>query len=221
MLESPEAIASRLSKTEEFIEKNKKLVFILGGAIAVVIAVFFLYRYYVTTENTKAQNEMFQAVYYFEADSLELALNGDGNNLGLLQIIDDYPLTDAANLAHYYVGVCYLKKGEYISAEEHLKKFEANDLLVQARAYSLIGDSQMESENYKEAVSYYEKAANYKPNEYTTPMYLEKAAIAYEMLKDYKSAYNCYDIIVEKYVNSGEYQNARKQRARMAGLMSS
>ncbi len=219
LLENPEALAEQISRTEQFIEKNKKLVMIVGGAIALIVAVYFLYDYWVTNQDQVAQSEMFQAVYYFEKDSLDKALNGDGNNYGFLQIIEEYPVTRAANLANYYLGAIYLKKGEYISAIDHLEEFSANDLVVQARAYALMGDAYMEMENYKDAADHYMKASDYKPNQFTTPPYLLKAAIAYEMLEDYESAYDCYNTIVEKYVKSNEYQLARKHKARLEAKM--
>ncbi len=217
LLEKPEVLAEQISKTEEFIENNKKLVFSIGGVLAVIVAVYFLYNYWSTNQNIAAQNEMFQAVYYFEADSLDKALNGDGNNYGFLEIIDEYPMTDAANLAHYYAGACFLKKGEYISAVDYLEKFSSSDLLIQPRAYALIGDAYMEMGTIDEAVNYYTKAADYHPNEYTTPAYLIKAAVAYELLEDYESAIDCYKTIVEKFVKSSEYQTARKHQARLEG----
>ena len=215
LIENPEVLAEQISKTEQFIEQNKKLVMIVGGAIALIVAVYFLYDYWATNQNDIAQKEMFQAVYYFEKDSLDLALNGDGNNYGFLQIIEEYPITKAANLAHYYTGAIYLKKGEYISAIDHLEEFSANDLLVQARAYALVGDAYMEMENFEEAAANYMKASDYKPNEFTTPPYLLKAATAYEMMEDYQSAYDCYNTIVEKFAKSTEYQLARKHKARL------
>jgi tetratricopeptide (TPR) repeat protein len=219
LIENPEVLAEQISKTEEYLEKNKNLVFMLGGVIALIIAGYFFYNYWITNRNQEAQNEMFQAVYYFEADSLDKALNGDGNNLGFLEIIEDYSFTKAANLANYYAGASYLKKGEYISAVDHLNEFSADDLLIQARAYSLIGDAYVQMENLDEALKYYNKAANYKPNEYITPMYLIKAAVVYEAQNDYKSALKCYDTIVDKYVNSNEYQNARKHKARLESMV--
>lgn len=219
LIENPEALAEQISKTEEFLEKNKKMVLVFGGAIAVVVAAYFLYNYWVTNQNENAQNEMFQAVYYFEADSLDLALEGDGNNYGFLQIIDNYGMSEAANLAHYYVGATYLKKGQYIAAIEHLEKFSSDDLLVQARAYCLIGDANMEMGNAKEAADYYMMAAEYKPNEFVSPLYLMKAAVAYEALEDYESAFDCYDTIVSEYVKSNEYQTARKHKARLEGIL--
>ena len=217
LIENPEVLAEQISKTEEFIEKNKTMVFVVGGVIAAVVAAYFFYNYWSTNQNEAAQNEMFQAVYYFEADSLDKALEGDGNNFGFLEIIEEYPRTDAANLAHYYAGTSFLKKGEYISAVDHLNEFSSSDLLIQARAYALIGDANMEMENYEEAASFYMKAANYEPNEYTTPAYLLKAAVAYEVLEDLESALECYESIVSKYVNASEYQTARKHKARLEG----
>ena len=215
LIENPEVLAEQISKTEEFLEKNKKLVFTVGGAIAVIIALYFLYNYWSTNQEQISQNEMFQAVYYFEADSLDRALNGDGNNFGFIDIIEEYPMTEAANIAHYYAGASYLKKGEYISAVDHLNSYSSSDLLIQARAYALIGDANLEMGNNEEAISYYNKAADLNPNEYTTPGYLIKAAVVYELMEDYESAFECYNTIVEKYVNSSEYQTARKHKARL------
>lgn len=218
LLESPEALAQQLSKTEQYLEKNKKVVLITLGTIAVLVSGFFLGRYYINNQNTQAQVDMFQAVYYFESDSLDLALNGDGNNYGFLDIIDNYSFTKAANLAHFYAGATYLKEGAYEEAIDHLEEFEGDDIVVQARAYALIGDAYMELNDFTAASEYYERAAAYKPNEYLSPMYLVKAAHAYERLMDYESASDCYETIINEYPESSEYQDARKHKARLDGL---
>jgi TolA-binding protein len=158
---------------------------------------------------------MFQAVFYFEADSLNTALNGDGNNLGFLAIIDDYGITEAANLANYYAGVCFLKQGKFELARLYLEDFSSNDLLVQARAYSLVGDTYMEENKYEDAARYYNKAANYKPNKFFSPAYLMKEALAYEKLNQVDKAKEAYDQIISQYWESGEYQNARKFKAKL------
>lgn len=218
--ENPDVLAERLAKTEEFVRTNRKYVFGLGGLIALVIAGVFIYNYYMANQNEIAQNEMFQAVYYFEADSLVKALNGDGNNFGFLDIIDEYKGTDAANLSHFYVGAAYLKQGNYDGAIIHLQKFSASDLLLQARAYSLIGDAYMELGNYSSAADAYAKAANYKPNEFFTPNYLMKAALAYERDGNYSAAVSSYDKIINQYAQATEFQSARKHKARLEALSS-
>ena len=220
LLESPEALAEQLTKTEQYLEQNKKVVLIALGSLALVISVFFLGRYYLKNQDNQAQIDMFQAVYYFESDSLDLALNGDGNNYGFLDIVDSYGFTKTTNLANYYIGASYLKKGEFENAIEYLKKFSGNDIIVQARAYALIGDAYMELNDYRTASEFYSKAAEYRPNEFLSPLYLVKAATAYEKLMEFESASDCYETIIKEYPESSEYQNARKHKARLDGLAS-
>ncbi|HBH21791.1 MAG TPA: cytochrome C biosynthesis protein [Cytophagales bacterium] len=223
LLENPDALADRLSKGEEYLEKNKKQVFIIGGIIALIIVGALGYKYFKNQQDEKAQNDMFQAQFYFEADSLQKALLGDGNHFGFLDIIDEYPLSEGANLSHYYAGVIYMRQSEpdYQEAIDHLKKFKSDDLLVQGRAFALIGDAYMEQGNANEAAKFYKKAASYEPNEYISPQYWMKAAVAYESFGDLENAVNCYDAVVSKYPKSNEIHAARKHKARLKGKLDS
>jgi tetratricopeptide (TPR) repeat protein len=215
LLENPEVLAEKLESAETWMERHPKLVGGAAIAIALIVVGYFGFTYYKSNLEAEAQKEMFQAIYYFEADSLNLALNGDGNNLGFIDIIDEYSITDAANLAHFYAGVSFLKQGKFEAARLYLSDFSSNDLLIQARAYSLIGDAYSEEQNYKEAARYYEKAANYRPNKYFTPAYLMKAALAFEKSEQIEKAIKAYDEVITKYWESAEYQNARKLKARL------
>jgi TolA-binding protein len=215
LLENPEALKEKLAGAENWLEQNPKIVVGVAAAILIIVGGYFAFNYYKNSQNDLAQKDMFQAVYYFEADSLDKALNGDGNNLGFLEIIDEYGITDAGNLANYYAGVSYLKQGKFELARLYLEDFTASDLLIQARAYSLVGDSYMEEEKYDDAAKYYSKAANYKPNKYFSPSYLMKEALAYEKLNQPDKARETYDKIINQYWESSEYQNARKFKARL------
>lgn len=215
LLENPEALKEKLAGAENWLEQNPKIVVGVAAAILIIVGGYFAFNYYKNSQNDLAQKEMFQAVYYFEADSLNKALDGDGNNLGFLEIIDEYGITDAANLANYYAGVSYLKQGKFELARLYLEDFSASDLLIQARAYSLVGDSYMEEQKYDDAAKYYHKAANHKPNKYFSPGYLMKEALAYEKLNQNDKARETYDKIINQYWESAEYQNARKFKARL------
>jgi len=215
LLENPEVIAEKLEGAEHWIEEHLKLV---GGILALIVLIiggYFGYRYYIGGQDEQAQKEMFQAVRYFEADSLNLALKGDGNNLGFEQIIEDYSGTDAANLANFYAGAISLKQGKYALAILYLEDFKSNDLLVQPRAYSLIGDAYMEQKQYEDAAKFYNKASGFNPNKYFTPTYLMKEALAYEKLNQNDKAKEVYQRIIDQYFDSSEYQNARKFKARL------
>jgi len=215
LLENPEVIQEKLEGIEHWVEKNPKLLIGVVGVIVLAVGGFFGYRYWIGNQDAQAQKEMFQAVRYFEADSLNLALNGDGNNLGFLQIVEDYSLTEAGNLANFYAGAIYLKQGKFPLAIFHLEDYKANDLLVQARAFSLIGDAYMEQKSYEDAAKYYEKAADYKPNKEFTLVYLMKAGLAYEKLNNTDKAKAAYQTIIDKYWESSELQNAKKFKAKL------
>lgn len=215
LLEQPENIIEDIQggKFEEWFEKYKNIITYVGGGIFAVVFAIVGWKYYSTSQNEEAQNTMFQAVYYFEMDSLNLALNGDGQNPGLKEIADDYGYTKSGNLAKFYAGSALLKQGKFEDAIEYLDGFSANDLLVQARAYSLIGDAYSELGNNESAISYYEKASNYKPTKEFTPDYLMKLGLAYELAKDYSNAAKAYDRLLNEFPNSQRAIDAKKYKA--------
>ncbi len=215
LLESSEAIAEKVTGIEQWIEHNPKVVIGVLGALILIVGGYFGYRYYVGSQDELAQKEMFQAIRYFEADSLNMAMDGDGNNLGFKQIIDDYGMTPAGNLANFYAGAICLKQGKFPLAIFYLKEFSVDDQLVQPRAYSLIGDAYMEQQQYEDAAAYYDKAANYKPNKFFTPTYLMKAALAFEKANQKEKAIKAYQRVIDEFWESGDYQNARKYKARL------
>jgi tetratricopeptide (TPR) repeat protein len=219
LIENPEALAQQFSKTEEFVEKNKSAVMVLGGIVAIGILAYFFGTYYISEQNSNAQRDMFQAVYYFEADSLGKALNGDGNNYGFLEIIDEYSMTSSANIANFYAGASYLKLGDNENGLRYLKEFSSSDYLVQSRAYSLMGDASMDLEDFVVAASYYEKAADYNANKQFSPTYLMKAAVANEKSSNYEGAITNYQSIIDNYYNGVDYNDAKKHKARLEGML--
>lgn len=218
LLENPEALAEQLTKGEQWFEDHKKTVFIVIAVIAVAIAGIFGYRYYISYQNEEAQSEMFQAIYYFEQDSVVQALRGDGANLGFIQIEQDYKGTDAANLAKFYIGASYLQLEDYESAILYLEEFSAGDLLVQSKAYSLMGDAHMELGEYTEAAELYERAANHKPTDQFSPAYLMKAGLAHERAGNNDSASGVYQQIIDDYPTSDLIPQAKKYLYRITGV---
>ena len=211
-------IGGAYSKTERYIEENQKSLSVIVGAIVLIIALYFAYtKLYVEPLEIEARSQMYIAEQYFERDSLDLAINGDGNYLGFLDIIDEYSVTPSGNLAHYYLGICYLKKGEFGEAIEYLNGFDSDDQIVGPVAIGAIGDAYMELGETKDAASYYLQAANDNENQFTTPIYLMKAALAYEDLGNYKKAVSIYEQIKEDYPDTKEGSEVDKYLARASG----
>lgn len=219
IIESAEALQQEIGKAEGFFKSNQKILTYVGGGILAIVLGVVAYNFWSKSQDEEAQAAMFSSVYAFESDSLKQALSGTGGNEGLLAIADNYGMTDAGNLANFYAGVALLKQGKFDDAIERLEKFSSSDLLVQARAYSLIGDAYMEKKNTEEAISYYKKAAEHKPNKYFSATYLMKLATAYEIAKDNKSAIETYAEIIEKYPDSAEVINAKKFKSKLEGML--
>ena len=214
--EKIEGFEQALSKTERYIEENQKSLTIIVLAITVIVVGFTLYkRYIVGPRELEAQTQMYIAEQYFEADSFNLALYGDGNNMGFLEIIDEYGITKSANLSNYYAGICYLHLGEFENAIDFLKDFDSGDQNVQSIATGSIGDSYLELGKEKEALSMYMKAAKQKKNDFIAPIYYMKAGQVYESREDYKKALGIYENIKKQYPNSSEAQDIDKFIARV------
>lgn len=204
-------LESALSSTEQFIEDNQKILTIIVAAIVIIIGGYLLLkRFYLMPLNKEAQSQMYVAQQYFERDSFRLALEGDGNYLGFIDIMDEYRLTRAGKLARYYSGISYLQLGDYETAIDHLKKFKTKDVLIAPIATGAIGDAKVELGEMEEAVDWYLKAAKNYENEFTTPIYLLKAGEIFEKLGKYEQAFELYTRIEKDFPQSTEGRNIEK-----------
>lgn len=204
-------VEETLTRTEQWVENNQKTLSTIVFAIVGVIALYLAFdKFYVDPINEEAQQELFKSVSYFEADSFNLALNGVNGEYGLLDIIDDYGSTEAGNLANYYAGVCFLKTGDNESAIDYLSDFSSDDEVVSSVAYGSIGDAYMNTGEFDNAINYWTKAAFNSKNDFTTPIYLKRAAMALEEDGNLDRALEYYTIIQKEYSNSDEARDIDK-----------
>jgi tetratricopeptide (TPR) repeat protein len=209
-------LESALTKTERFIEENQKpITYVIGAIILAVTAYLGFTRFYLQPRETEAQSQMFMAENYFEKDSFNLAINGDGNYLGFLDIIDDYGMTKSANLAKYYTGISFLHLGQYEDALDYLNSFKSRDLLLGPIAEGAKGDAKLELGDSSGALRHYRKAYSMNDNELTTPVYMMKAARLLQSMDELEDALALYKQIKEKYPESAEGQNADKYIAQV------
>lgn len=212
--EQMQAVEGALSKTEQFIEDNQKILTTIVTVIVIAVLGYFSYhKFYLNPKQEEAQNQMFMAEKYFEQDSLELALNGDGQYPGFLQIAEDYGMTKSGNLANYYTGVIYLKQGNYKKAIDYLEKFDGDETVVQIWAIGKIGDAYMEMGEMDKAVDHYISAADHE-NSFTAPHFLMKAGMTYELMDKPSKALSVYKKIKNEYPGSKEYKEIDKYIAR-------
>jgi len=214
-----EEITGDLSNTEQFIFNNQKYISIAVVIIIIGILGFFGYgKYYIEPKTAEAAEQMFQAQQYFEADSLDKALYGDGNSLGFIEIVEDYGRTKPGNLANYYAGIAFLNKGDFKQAIDYLGDFSADDHLIRPMAKGAIGDAYLELGEKDKAAAYYLEAANMDDNGFTSPLFLYKAGQVYELLGKYDKAITTYTRIKTNYYKSKEGRSIEKNIARAEAL---
>jgi len=213
IIESPEALQQEVSKLTGFFEKNKSTTLGAGIVLIALVAGFFGYQWYKNSQDVEGEKKLYKAVYAFESDSLSAAAKE------MTKISDEFG-GNTQNLSDLYLGITLLKQGKYDQSIEKLKNFSSTDLLVQARAYSLIGDAYTEKKSFGEAITYYQKAAEYKPNKFFTPTYLLKLAIAFEVNKQEKEALDTYSQITDKFPESAESVPAKKYKALLESSIS-
>jgi len=208
------SVEETLSRTEHYLEENYKTLLIGLGVIVLLVGLFWLGRLYISKRNNEAQSQMFQAERYLELDSLKLALNGDGNYLGFLDIAKDYKLTNSGNLAKYCAGICYLHLGNYKEAIEYLEKYSKKDKVIGSMSIGATGDAYVELGDLDKGVAKYIEAADFAQNSFNTPLFLMKAGEIYELKGKYAEALNLYERIENEYPESTEGTTIDKYIAR-------
>ena len=147
-------------KVQAFYTNNRKNVIIVGVVLILAAAGLYYYSNIMLPQKEEAaQAELFKAQQYFQQDSTEKALYGDGQALGFIDIADQYGSTKAGNLAHYYAGRLLMDKGEFDAALEHLGKTSFSDYFFAASVVILQGDCHSELGDYSKAAGLYEDAA--------------------------------------------------------------
>jgi len=206
------------SKSEQWIERNQKPLFVALALVAVVILGYMGYiKYIQEPKEVEATNELSFPRKYFETalgdkaailqekerDSLlTLGLEGADGKYGFIDIADTYSGTKAGNLAEYYAGISYLKMRDYKNAITHLGNYSSDDELLAPTSYGAIGDAFAEINQLNDAFDYYVKAANAQDNEFSTPMFLMKAGKTALDLGKYKQALKYFTRVENEFSTS-------------------
>ena len=216
-----EGIEQALTRSEQFIEDNQKvLTYILGGLIVVLLIIIGGNRYYLKPLNEEAAADMYYAERFFEMDSFNLALNGYGTYPGFLNVLDDYGISKSGKISRYYAGVCYHQLGDYEAAVDLLNKFKTDDLLVGAAKYSTLGDAYVEMGDLNKAISAYKRGIDKYENNFSSPILLKKLGLVYEELGNLNDALDTYKVIESNFPGSAEGKEIKKYIGRVESKMS-
>ncbi|MCB0794144.1 MAG: tetratricopeptide repeat protein [Flavobacteriales bacterium] len=207
------------TRTELFLEKNKKAVsYGVTGLLLVVVGLLAYKRFYAEPRAKEASELIWKAQYYFEIDSLDLAINGDGNFFGFDHIASEYGSTPAGGLAKYYLGNCYMQKGDYETAIGYFKEATVDDDILKVMAVGSIGDAYTELGRNEDAIGQFERAANMNANDFTTPMYLMKLGILHQQAGNWSKAAKAFRRVSDEFPSSPDANQAKKYAARAEAM---
>ena len=199
-----------LNKAKE--SKTLKIASIVVGGIALLAIVWFSYKQFIFgPANEKSKTAYWRAMVFLENEEPEKALEE------FVRVAKQFDGKIGGEISQYMAGRLYMDQGEFKTALNYLSKAKVNDLYVATLIIGLQGDCHAELGDFKKAADMYEKAAKRKPNEFTTPMFLMKAALIHEMkLNNFKEAEKMYKRIELEYFEYFRTNNIEKYLERAA-----
>lgn len=190
-------VEEAVSRSEAFINKNKKALVIGVVAVVVLVAAGLLASTFIIAPREKAAAEaLFTGEQYFQNGNYETAI------VEFEAVIADHKGTKAANLAKAYTGISNAKLGNYEEAIPMLKAFKGNDAMIAPSVLAALGNCYAQVGQEAQAAATLMKAAQKADNNLLSPAYLIQAGQIYEKLGKKSDALKAYTLIKEKYYGS-------------------
>jgi len=205
-LDLDKKLGEELGRAEHFVHANKKVLSIVIGALIVLVGGYVGFKQFVIApQEQEAQVALFLVQQQFEQDSFNLVVNGNGSDmLSAVDIVDEYGMTKAGNLAAFMAGVSYLRLGQYEEALDYLGDFSSDDDILGPFAIGLQGDAQVELGEVEKGAKLYMKAAHASTNQLVTPYFLKKAGVAYASVGENEKAEGIFTKIKEDFKEAPE-----------------
>jgi len=208
-----------LESLELYYDRYKKIINPVVTVLLVVGLGYFVYMKFIKIPSEqKASAAMYYPELYFQADSLNMALNGDGQHPGFVKLTKKNSGTDAANVGLYYEGIAYMKSGNINEAIKALSSFDGHGTMLAYQAWGALGEAYMEMGNKTKAIEYLKKATSDKDNTVATPMYLFQLGFVYESNGQSKDAIDAFKRIRDEYPKSMQARDVDKELARLGEL---
>lgn len=176
------------------VQKNMKVLSIIGIVIALIVVAVIVYIFLVKKPAVNRQNNAIA-----QADREMLMTGNDSIATAMYQKVAEGSY-DAANRAKLMAAIGLYNDGKYDEAIKYLKDYSAGDAIIGPAALSLLGDCYVNTDKLDDAISAYKKAISKSgDNEYYTPLFMVKLAHIYHEQKKYADEADIYQQIVDKY----------------------
>ncbi|HRP54006.1 MAG TPA: tetratricopeptide repeat protein [Fluviicola sp.] len=191
--------------------ENKKLrliTYIVGGIIVLILGYILYYQFVKVPNDVKSSEGIYRGLNLADKDSTDAAI------AELEPFVKKYDGYKGGEIAELTLARQYMTKGDFKKALNYLEGVKLKDTYGPAISFGLQGDCYSEMGKYKDALAKYEKAANTNENEWTTPLYLFKAAQVAEEIKDFNKAKELYERINKDYYQFGQQKGIDKYISR-------
>lgn len=158
---------------------NRRILTGVAVGVILIIAGVFGFSYIQGERDTQAQELLGAIILEYEREEYRVALDGSGETLGLLDIIDHYGGTSAGNTARFYAANALFELEEYDQALEQFESFNASNDFIGASATAGRAAIHEMRREYSVAADLFKRAADMEDNDIQTPFYLRSAARAY------------------------------------------
>ena len=197
-------IDETIKASTSFIEKHlKTIVATIGGVLAIIIICLVVNQNYIQPNKIEAADNIAVAQQHFQQGMYEQALNGDGTNLGFLQIIEQYGSTPSGNIARLYAGLCYANTDRAEEAVKYLEDYDqCDDMMVSNAAIAALGNVYAQLGQNEKAADTLLKAAKRASSTTLSPLFYLQAGQLYESLGNKAEALECYETIKNEYPQS-------------------
>ena len=189
--------------------KNFRLgTYIAGGVIVLVLGILVYRQFMWKPANEKSKDSWWIGLNYAQKDSTDQAIDA------LRGQVKKFDGKVGGEDAQYLLARQYMAKGEFKKALEELEGVDLNDTYVSVMTVGLQADCHSELKHYDEAAELYMEATEMEDNDLTTPMYLFKAGLCYDKLKEFEKATECYTRIKDDYSAFAGQKSIEKYIAR-------
>jgi peptidyl-prolyl cis-trans isomerase D len=154
--------------------------------------------------------EMFEAELAFINKNYKDALWGTKQHKGFASLIDKSPNSKQQQLLLLYAGLSSLQTGDYQNVINYFSKFETEDRFFSIVKYGAQGDAYSQLGDDQKALEMYLNAEKANDNFVVVPIYLIRAAAIYDKSKDYKSAFEQFNLMRTKYAPSQQNYDSEK-----------
>lgn len=197
-------VEEAVSRSEAFINKNKKIISLAVVAVVLLVAAgMAVSTWVIKPREQKAAEALFAGERYFQNGDYETALNGDQYEYaGFEAVADEFGSTKAGKLAEAYAGLSLAKLGRYEEAIPYLKGFKGDDVMVAPSVLAALGNCYAHVGDEAAAAEALVKAAHMADNNLLSPAYLIQAGQIYEKLGNKADAKKVYQEVKDNYYGS-------------------